>query len=326
VLAHPINAPKLSQWDFIPADKRQRYKIQPTDNGFFRLIEANSKEAVSTRWHEAAFSWSVTAGDKQQEFKLVEAGAMTKDDSLPRFVFWNFDSPRMKDYFTLQSGMKPEPSVVNIKKFVFVNVSNRRVVPAVHHFGCAGTPWRAGDPQCFYASLGQYEQAEFEVNDYVKNAKEIWMIVGGVAAIVAGVAITIACVAACSELTAAWMGPAATTVAGASASIALGAQLSTALLGAVDLFILGWAPQQIIYSSMDVAKPDEIGVTAIFDDMAMTSTTLPIIRANLGAYSFAARADAFSATTAGFYLEETESKQQIKKMFYANGTALILIE
>jgi hypothetical protein len=241
-------------------------------------------------------------------------------------VFWNFDSLRMKDYFTLHSGMKPEPSVVNIKKFVFVNASNRRVVPAVHHFGCAGAPWRAGSAQCFYASLGPYEQAEFEVNDYVKNATEIWTIIGGIAAIAAGVAITIACVAACSELTAAWMGPAATTVAGATTSIVLGAELSTAVLGAVDLFILGWAPQQIVYSSMDVAKPDEVAVTAIFDDMALTKDTLPIIRANLGPYSFAARSEAFSATTKGFYLEETESKQQITRMFYANGTALILIE
>jgi hypothetical protein len=61
-------------------------------------------------------------------------------------------------------------------------------------------------------------------------------------------------------------------------------------------------------------------------DFGVTKETLPIVRANLGPYSFGARNGVFKSGTDGFYLEETSGKQQIISMFYADGTCLFVIQ
>lgn len=325
-LSQPAGQAKFAQWDFVPDDKRQRFKLQPTDSGFFRLIVQDSGNAISTRWHEAAFAWGVTPNDKQQEFKLVQRGSIDEKDTLPGYVFWNYDNARVKSYFGDYSKRVPNPNLLNIKKMLFVNASDRTVVPAVHHWGCAGAPWRSGVPQCWYATLGPDEQATFEVSDYVKNGAQIWEIIGSVAAITAAVAITVACVGLCTSATAAAIGPAAGSFAGALVSLQLGSGLASLALGVVDFTVLAWAIPQAAMSGVELTKADEVNVSGFMGDFGVTKETLPIIRANLGPYSFGARNGVFKQGTDGFYLEETNGKQQIISMFYADGTCLFVIQ
>jgi hypothetical protein len=330
VLARPAALTTLNQWDFLADDKAQRFKVQFTSGGYFRLIEQASQKAVSTRWNEAAFVWDVNPTDAQQEFALESVGLTRSTDALPGYVFWNLGNDRIKNYFTDYGRTTPDPSMVNIKKIVFVNASSRTVVPAVHHVGCGGAPWRSGMPQCWYSSLGPNEKAEFEVSDYVKNAAQIWMIIGGTAAIAAGIAVSIACAGLCSGAVAAALGPAAAVtaggVAGAVVSIQLGALIASGVIGAVDLVILGWAPQAIITSAMEVSKADDILVGDVLKDLGVNKQTLPIIRANLGEHVFAARGNLYKAVTDSFYIEETNRKKEMSQLFYSNGTVLILIE
>lgn len=112
-LTLPQGQSNFGQWKFINVTT-QRFNVYSAPGGYVRLVVQSNREAVSTRWNDASFTWAVNANDDAQLFKLVEAGDIKCDDNLPEFLTQNINIAAFKSYF---ADLCTEPTTIENGKY-----------------------------------------------------------------------------------------------------------------------------------------------------------------------------------------------------------------
>jgi len=231
-LALPESKKNFGQWDFTANDKRQRFRLV-SEGDFVKLYNVFNNEVLSTRWNLPAFTWADTPGDEKQQLRLVEAEPIPRDDVLLSYLFWNFNNETIRDYILNKCKRLPGPQALAIKELVFINGSSKKIVPAIHKFGCGGVPWRNGLAQCWYADLQPGAKDRMVVDSYLENSDAIWSVITTATVAVVSVVATVASVGAAAPAAA----TATTAVAGTAGTLANVAKVTAT---AADMALFGF--------------------------------------------------------------------------------------
>jgi hypothetical protein len=308
----------FGQWDFTGGD-RQRFRLDAVGD-YYRLVMKykrlkDGEEAVSTRWNAEAFAWKVNPDDDAQLFRLVERDkAATPDDKLVSYLFWNTNNEAIQNYFyNPPLNWIPKPQELRINQIVFLNRSAKIQTPAIHHFGCGGSPSRDWKLQCWSKELQPLGRGSMNVDNYLRNAEAIWGLIGsGVLTTIAGVLTA----GAASAVVAAAKAATWASVAGAAGLVALDVGLIV-----IDVY-------DFTNSTSALMESDEvnwINTDWSLNKFGVDENVASAIYEELGRFSFAVKGESYKDLMQGWYVHETVSDKGLDKMFYGGGKAVFVL-